>query len=85
MSNLFSVKANLQFMSRSGWHAKDTTKNNMLPFHGPVDYVIVSQTAMNGNCVDHEDCCHMMRMTQNGNMYQNGQQSKCFVVKYRLL
>ena len=76
MFNHSSDKSNLQYMSRKGWRSRDTTRNGIIPFTAPVDYMIVSQTALNGNCRTHEDCCQMMRMTQNANMDPNGHEGK---------
>ena len=55
-------------MERSGWGAQPPKKDDMDPFKGPVDYLIVSHTATIGRCFTNDDCCAMVRHVQDLNI-----------------
>ena len=53
----------MNYMPRNGWRAKPA--HNMTGrFHGPVDYLVVTETAVNDECSTHEECCQVVRTTQ---------------------
>ena len=64
-------------MPRGGWGAKNPISDRVLRFHGPVDYVVITQTArVGGQCVTHDDCCEASRKEQKAAL-TNEEISKC--------
>ena len=55
-------------MPRYGWRAKPSHKTDEEPFHGPVDYLVVTETAINDDCSSHEECCLSVRTAQEYDM-----------------
>ena len=55
----------MYFMPRNGWRAKPGHMKDVDRFHGPVDYVVVTETDLNDDCSTHEECCQAVRATQD--------------------
>ena len=54
----------MEFMPRSGWKAVKPKNDQMIRFQGPVDYLIVTHTAINGRCVTNDECCRKVKEVQ---------------------
>ena len=57
----------MRFMPRSGWGARTPDEGDVSGFIGPVDYLIITHTAIPGQC-DTNECCQAVRNLQHINM-----------------
>ena len=58
----------MNYMPRYGWRAKPGHMKDVDHFHRPVDYLVVTVTAINDDCSTHEECCQAVKTAQEYDM-----------------
>ena len=56
----------LHYMSRKAWGAKPPS-GELYPFHGPVDFVVITHTATTQQADTMDEYCHQMQLIQELN------------------
>ena len=55
----------IKLISRGGWGARKANAKKLEPFKGPVDFMVVTQTAIDGECMNPDACCRDVRAAQD--------------------